>query len=139
MNGRIYDPVVGRFLSADPSVQFASNLQSYNRYSYAAGNPLKYTDPTGYYNYWKEGQLGSFVNFTLGMTALAVCPFTAGAGCAVAFAIASVAINTTAAINGDAWGKELAMSAVSVGAGLCSGKLVPASRGWSSERPAIPG
>ena len=47
MNGRIYDPTVGRFLSPDPNVQFASNLQSYNRYSYAAGNPLRYTDPTG--------------------------------------------------------------------------------------------
>jgi RHS repeat-associated protein len=51
MNGRIYDPTVGRFLSPDPNVPVASNLQSYNRYSYVSNNPLRYTDPTGYYDY----------------------------------------------------------------------------------------
>lgn len=48
MNGRIYDPVIGRFLSADPIVQAPENTQSYNRYSYVFNNPLKYTDPSGY-------------------------------------------------------------------------------------------
>lgn len=48
MNGRIYDPKIGRFLSADPHIQSPINLQSYNRYSYVLNNPLKYTDPTGY-------------------------------------------------------------------------------------------
>jgi len=33
MNGRVYDPLVGRFLSADPFIQSPYNLQSYNRYS----------------------------------------------------------------------------------------------------------
>lgn len=49
MNGRVYDPDLGRFLSADPHIQFDSNLQSYNRYSYVLNNPLRYNDPTGYY------------------------------------------------------------------------------------------
>lgn len=49
MNGRVYDPVVGRFLSADPFVQFPENSQSLNRYSYAANNPLSFTDPSGYF------------------------------------------------------------------------------------------
>jgi RHS repeat-associated protein len=48
MNGRIYDPLLGRFLSADPYIQAPNNLQSYNRYSYVFNNPLKYTDPSGY-------------------------------------------------------------------------------------------
>lgn len=48
MNGRAYDPVVGRFLSADIHVQAPGNTQSYNRYSYCFNNPLKYTDPSGY-------------------------------------------------------------------------------------------
>jgi RHS repeat-associated protein len=48
MNGRVYDPELGRFLSPDPNVQFVADLQSYNRYSYALNNPLRYTDPTGY-------------------------------------------------------------------------------------------
>ncbi len=29
MNGRIYDPLLGRFLSADPTVQFPSFCDSY--------------------------------------------------------------------------------------------------------------
>jgi RHS repeat-associated protein len=49
MNGRVYDPTLGRFVSADPHVQFAKDTQSYNRYSYVHNNPLKYTDPTGYF------------------------------------------------------------------------------------------
>jgi RHS repeat-associated protein len=47
MNGRMYDPLVGRFLNADPYVQMPDNTQSYNRYSYCLNNPLKYTDPDG--------------------------------------------------------------------------------------------
>lgn len=48
MNGRIYDPLIGRFMSADPYIQYAGNLQSYNRYSYVLNNPLILTDPSGY-------------------------------------------------------------------------------------------
>ncbi|VVH52016.1 hypothetical protein BPUTSESOX_619, partial [uncultured Gammaproteobacteria bacterium] len=49
MNGRVYDPQIGRFLSADPYIQAPYNTQSYNRYSYVMNNPLKYTDPSGYW------------------------------------------------------------------------------------------
>ena len=48
MNGRVYDPTLGRFLSADPSIQAPENLQDYNRYSYVLNNPLVFTDPSGY-------------------------------------------------------------------------------------------
>ena len=48
MNGRVYDPWLGRFLSPDPFVQAPSYSQNYNRYSYAFNNPLKYIDPSGY-------------------------------------------------------------------------------------------
>lgn len=48
MNGRVYDPELGRFLSADPLVQSPHNSQSYNRYSYVFNNPLSYTDPSGF-------------------------------------------------------------------------------------------
>ena len=47
MNGRMYDPVIGRFISPDDYVQQPDNSQSYNRYSYCLNNPLKYTDPDG--------------------------------------------------------------------------------------------
>ncbi|MBL4660411.1 MAG: hypothetical protein JKY19_08645, partial [Alcanivoracaceae bacterium] len=48
MNGRIYDPTIGRFLQADPIIQDPYNTQSLNRYSYVMNNPLSHTDPTGY-------------------------------------------------------------------------------------------
>ncbi|MCA3068459.1 MAG: hypothetical protein ING73_16280 [Rhodocyclaceae bacterium] len=48
MNGRIYDPLIGRFLSADPILQDPMNGQSYNRYSYVMNNPTNFTDPTGF-------------------------------------------------------------------------------------------
>lgn len=47
MNGRIYDPLIGRFLSPDDYVQNPESSQSYNRYSYVRNNPLSYTDPNG--------------------------------------------------------------------------------------------
>ena len=47
MNGRIYDPLLGRFLSPDPHIQDEGLLQNYNRYSYVLNNPLRYTDPSG--------------------------------------------------------------------------------------------
>ncbi|WP_440874625.1 RHS repeat-associated core domain-containing protein [Thalassotalea sp. PLHSN55] len=47
MNGRVYDPIVGRFVSPDPWIQEPSNSQSFNRYSYVWNNPLRYTDPSG--------------------------------------------------------------------------------------------
>jgi RHS repeat-associated protein len=47
MNGRLYDPQLGSFLSPDPFVQAPDYLQSCNRYSYCLNNPLKYTDPSG--------------------------------------------------------------------------------------------
>ena len=48
MNGRTYDPKVGRFMQADLFVQDPADTQSYNRYSYARNNPLNATDPTGF-------------------------------------------------------------------------------------------
>lgn len=49
MNGRTYDPTLGRFLQADPFIQFPNNSQSYNRYSYVLNNPMSYSDPSGYF------------------------------------------------------------------------------------------
>lgn len=64
MNGRMYDPLIGRFLSPDPFVQAPSNPQSYNRYSYCLNNPLKYTDPDGEFVFALVGA----ILFTTGMT-----------------------------------------------------------------------
>ncbi|HEC84313.1 MAG TPA: hypothetical protein ENI48_03590 [Thioploca sp.] len=48
-NGRLYDPVIGRFLSADPFVQAPTFSQSLNRYSYVMNNPLSLVDPSGFF------------------------------------------------------------------------------------------
>jgi RHS repeat-associated protein len=48
MNGRVYDNEIGRFLSADPFIQFPLSTQGFNRYSYVGNNPLSYTDPSGF-------------------------------------------------------------------------------------------
>lgn len=47
MNARLYDPVLGRFLSPDPYVQNPDFSQNFNRYSYCLNNPLIYVDQNG--------------------------------------------------------------------------------------------
>jgi RHS repeat-associated protein len=48
LNGRVYDPLIARFLSGDPHVTDPKNGQNYNRYSYVLNNPMNMTDPTGF-------------------------------------------------------------------------------------------
>ncbi|WP_396178415.1 polymorphic toxin type 23 domain-containing protein [Flavobacterium sp.] len=47
MNGRLYDPVVHRFLQPDNFVADPFSTQAYNRYGYVLNNPLKFSDPSG--------------------------------------------------------------------------------------------
>ena len=47
MNGRMYDPMLGRMMAADNYIQAPDFTQSFNRFSYCWNNPLKYTDPSG--------------------------------------------------------------------------------------------
>lgn len=61
MNGRIYDPTIGRFISPDPFIQDPQNLQNLNRYAYVLNNPLKYTDPSGYFFKKLFKSIGKFI------------------------------------------------------------------------------
>ena len=65
MNGRMYDPMLGRFLSPDPYVQSPTFSQSFNRYSYVWNNPLRYIDPSGYFTESNWG-LGSYLDGWVG-------------------------------------------------------------------------
>jgi hypothetical protein len=47
MNGRVYDPTIGRFISVDPLISNLNDSQSVNPYAYVGNRPLNHTDPTG--------------------------------------------------------------------------------------------
>ena len=48
MKGRVYDPLAGRFLSADPVMQAPHWSQGMNRYAYVYNDPVNATDPSGF-------------------------------------------------------------------------------------------
>ena len=60
MNGRMYDPILGRFLSPDNYIQLPGFTQSYNRYAYCLNNPLKFTDPSGEF-FWLPIVIGAAI------------------------------------------------------------------------------
>jgi RHS repeat-associated protein len=45
---RIYDPELGRFMTADSVVPDPGSSQSWNRYAFVRNNPLAFIDPTGH-------------------------------------------------------------------------------------------
>ena len=66
MNARLYDPVLGRFLSADPYVQIEDFTQNYNRYSYCLNNPLIYRDENGKFIHLLIGAaIGGILNWMI--------------------------------------------------------------------------
>ncbi len=48
LNGRVYDPLLGKFISGDPLIADPTNGQNYNRYAYVLNNPTNEVDPTGF-------------------------------------------------------------------------------------------
>jgi len=99
MNGRIYDPVTARFLSADPSIQSPGNLQSYNRYSYVMNNPLAYTDPSGYswFSHFMHSTLGKIITVAAVVVASVV---TYGAATSVMASFGTSIFGATATVAG---------------------------------------
>ncbi|HEY4943245.1 MAG TPA: RHS repeat-associated core domain-containing protein, partial [Rhizomicrobium sp.] len=61
-NARIYDPTIGRFMSADTMVPDPFDGQSFNRYSYVGNNPLSATDPSGHDNFCANGTASGNTN-----------------------------------------------------------------------------
>ena len=64
MGARYYDPMLGRFMGADPAAVAPENLNGINRYAYANNNPYRYVDPDGHspvdvaFLVWDLGKLG---------------------------------------------------------------------------------
>ena len=46
-NARLYDPLLGRFLTPDPYLQAPGFSVNFNRFAYCLNNPLKYSDQSG--------------------------------------------------------------------------------------------
>jgi RHS repeat-associated protein len=122
MNGRVYDPVLGRFLSPDPNVQVIGDQQSYNRYTYVTNNPLRYADPTGYF--WTQfgRDLANYFKNPMNDVQLVVTAFACAAGPAMCFAwgVEMALLNATVAI---ADGAPVGQTLVMTGVGLTLGAL----------------
>jgi hypothetical protein len=87
MNGRVYDPLLGRFGTPDPMTESPFSTQGWNRYSYVGNSPTNFTDPTGYCFlgcFWKPifKAIGNFFRRYWGaivqVVAGAICTFTPG-------------------------------------------------------------
>lgn len=112
MNGRVYDPTLGRFLSPDPFVESGADAQSYNRYSYVGNNPLGATDPSGYFSLKDFGKI----------VATVVAGFVTGGVALIGYG----AITGSVAVGGLAG----AISSVSLAAGWGSGWAIAAGAGF---------
>ena len=142
MNARLYDPVLGRFLSPDPYVQMPDFTQNFNRYSYCLNNPLKYVDKDGEFwflpaiiafvvNYattgitkgdWGLKNIGS----SLVMSAVALVSY--GVGMGITGALAKTAILSQSVIGGISAGVAGsvtgAMSSLMAGGNIARGALI---------------
>ncbi|MDP2030516.1 MAG: SpvB/TcaC N-terminal domain-containing protein [Thiobacillus sp.] len=146
MNGRLYDPVLSRFVSADSYIQSPYDLQSFNRYSYVFNNPMGNTDPTGYFS-WKHflnpfASKTSFIRNALPGWEYRKNPYVQTVGIIVAaYFIGPLAFNS---VGGTVWGavegvtgsQTLGLAAGVVAGGAASGAAVGAvaggvNGGWS--------
>ena len=130
MNGRVYNPSLGRFLSADPNIQDVSDLQSYNRYSYVLNNPLRYTDPTGFF--WSQvwdGLKGNLESpmfwYGLAFTTLG-CVVGGPAGCLAAgleMAAFDATVTLSMGLSNGNFEQSLLVAGIGLGVGIASSEL----------------
>ena len=145
MNGRLYDPVLGRFFSPDNYVQMPDNSQNFNRYSYCLNNPLKYTDPSGeFWNLILGAAIGGIFNWAshgfqlnakgLGYFATGAVAGAVGAGLASGVNVAMAGGNFWTGAAGLAQGISstgfLAGAATGASAGFAGGFIYGAGNSW---------
>ncbi len=61
---RYYDPYIGSFITPDSLIPEPEFSQSFNRYMYTYGNPVRYNDPTGHEAESPNGGNYSSLNFS---------------------------------------------------------------------------
>ncbi len=110
MNGRIYDPAIGRFIQADSMID--AGTQGLNRYSYVLNNPLSLTDPSGHqsdWGYWMRAAITTAVAIGTGGIGGIEGFVMAGANGALAGAVESNSLK------GAAWGAFSAVAFHGIG------------------------
>ncbi|STF08906.1 RHS repeat domain-containing protein [Elizabethkingia anophelis] len=126
MNGRLYDPLLRRFLNADENIQDPNNTQNYNKYGYVLNNPLMYNDPSGEF---------FFLPFLIG---IGLGQFFAGVLSAiiVGAAIGAAMYSIQAAISGNwswgAFGMSILVGAVTTVATAGLGNVFSTSGFWAA-------
>jgi RHS repeat-associated protein len=127
MNGRVYDPTIGRFLSADPIIQTIALSQAINPFSYVMNNPLALVDPSGYS--WLSklfSGIGHFLHkFWRPILAIAVAAITWGYAApyfSQLFSATTLATGTITTIGGMVGGALAGAAAGIAGAGSCGSR-----------------
>jgi RHS repeat-associated protein len=103
MNGRLFDPTLGRFLQPDPMLQAPDDLQNYNRYTYCFNNPLTCTDPSGESgwitrNVWSANPTKNFLGNAHAFDPSGYWLATRTAHTQIGYEIGSVAIGVVSAV-----------------------------------------
>jgi RHS repeat-associated protein len=75
LRARYYDPSLGRFISKDPFAGDLADPYSQHSYQYAHANPVRFTDPTGYFT---MGEVVATLQNISTLTALGSTSFAAG-------------------------------------------------------------
>lgn len=140
MNGRVYDPLVGGFLSADPMIQDPNSLQSYNRYAYCINNPIICTDPSGY-NWlskaWKKVWHNPVVRVA---AAVAVAWFAPEISAAIGWSAPRVAMTSTQCILvNTGLSATLGIASSAVASGILGGAMAGGILGGDLRSAAIGG
>lgn len=143
MNGRVYDPALGMFISPDNYLQAPDFTQNFNRYTYCMNNPLMYTDPSGDF-FWFAVFLGAIINTAVQgasghLQSMGDFFKAVGVGALAGAAGAGVGTGVTAAMSGSTFGAgflgtQSAMSAISSNfiSSFSSSALVGAASGASA-------
>ena len=94
LQSRYYDPVVGRFISADNQL-ITDNLAGVNLFAYCGNNPVNRNDPSG--EAWYHWALGAAIVVAAAVATVVTCGGFAAAATAVCLVGSGVAAATTAA------------------------------------------
>lgn len=127
MGARYYSSSLGRFITADPTIQNPAIPATLNRYSYAGNNPINRWDPSGY-GFWDSVKKWFKQTWQI---AAAVLVTMLGQPWLGAIIIAGIAT----AVNGGGF-KDFA---ISVGVGFASGWAGGYGAGWAGGTAKIGG